>query len=64
MIRELELQNLTKLAYISAVGFSMIMLSAPILLPIIVFATYIAISNEVRTSEDELTLCCQLHHRF
>ena len=64
MIRELELQNLTKLAYISAVGFSMIMLSAPILLPIIVFATYIAISTEVRTCEDELTLCCQLHHRF
>ncbi|GMH98076.1 hypothetical protein TrST_g10769 [Triparma strigata] len=55
MIRELELQNLTKLAYISAVGFSMIMLSAPILLPIIVFATYIAISTEPLTAAKAFT---------
>ena len=40
-IREDELQALTKLAYITAIGFSMILLSAPIILNIIVFATYI-----------------------
>ena len=45
-IRESELVFLTKLAYISAIGFSMIMLSAPIILPIVVFAVYIATSNE------------------
>ena len=49
-VRERELQALTRLAYISAVGFSMIMLSAPIILPIVVFAVYIGISDEPLTA--------------
>jgi len=54
-IRSLELQHLTRLAYVSAVGFSMIMLSAPIILPIIVFATYISISEEPLTAAKAFT---------
>ena len=45
-VRKQELFFLTRLAYISAVGFSMIMLSTPIILPIVVFAVYTATSSE------------------
>mmetsp|Transcript_15499 Transcript_15499/g.34859 ORF Transcript_15499/g.34859 Transcript_15499/m.34859 type:complete len:1179 (+) Transcript_15499:976-4512(+) len=45
-IREEEMQALTKLAYVQAVGFSMILLSVPIIQPILVFLTYIATSDE------------------
>eukprot|EP00518_Triparma_eleuthera_P011377 CAMPEP_0182470714 /NCGR_PEP_ID=MMETSP1319-20130603/19127_1 /TAXON_ID=172717 /ORGANISM="Bolidomonas pacifica, Strain RCC208" /LENGTH=548 /DNA_ID=CAMNT_0024671191 /DNA_START=202 /DNA_END=1844 /DNA_ORIENTATION=+ len=54
-LRERELHNLTMLAYISAVGFSMIMLSAPIILPIIVFAVYIGVSDEPLTASKAFT---------
>ena len=40
-LRDKELKALTKLAYTSAVGFSLIMLSAPIINPILVFLVYI-----------------------
>ena len=40
-LRDKELQALTKLAYTSAIGFSLIMLSAPIINPILVFLVYI-----------------------
>lgn len=40
-LRDNELRALTKLAYTSAVGFSLIMLSAPIINPILVFLVYI-----------------------
>jgi ATP-binding cassette subfamily C (CFTR/MRP) protein 1 len=45
-IRENELDALTKLAYVSAVGFSLILLSAPIIQPILVFLTYVSIQDE------------------
>ena len=45
-IREKELDALTKLAYVSAVGFSLILLSAPIIQPILVFLTYVSIQDE------------------
>ncbi|GMI57179.1 hypothetical protein TeGR_g343, partial [Tetraparma gracilis] len=45
-IREEELKALTRLAYLTAVGFSMILLSAPIILNIIVFATYISVQSD------------------
>jgi len=45
-VRKQELYFLTRLAYISAIGFSMIMLSTPIILPIVVFAVYTATSND------------------
>jgi len=44
-LREKELKALTKLAYTTAIGFSLIMLSAPIINPILVFVTYIGLGN-------------------
>jgi ABC-type multidrug transport system fused ATPase/permease subunit len=45
-LREKEIEALTKLAYTSAVGFSLILLSAPIIQPILVFLTYVAIQDK------------------
>ena len=45
-LRDSELKALTRLAYVSAVGFSLILLSAPIIQPILVFLTYIKIQDE------------------
>lgn len=45
-LRDKELKALTNLAYVSAVGFSLILLSAPIIQPILVFMTYINIQDE------------------
>jgi len=42
-LREKELKALTQLAYTTAIGFSLIMLSAPIINPILVFLTYVNI---------------------
>ena len=42
-LREKEVQALTKLAYTTAIGFSVLLLSTPIIQPIIVFLTYIYI---------------------
>lgn len=45
-LRDSELEALTRLAYVSAVGFSLILLSAPIIQPILVFLTYIKIEDK------------------
>uniref|UniRef100_A0A7S2SAV0 ATP-dependent transporter ycf16 n=1 Tax=Eucampia antarctica TaxID=49252 RepID=A0A7S2SAV0_9STRA len=45
-LREEELKALTTLAYVSGIGFSLILLSAPIIQPILVFLTYIYVSDE------------------
>ena len=45
-IRGQELKALTMLAYTSAIGFSLILMSAPIIQPILVFLTYVAIQDE------------------
>jgi ATP-binding cassette subfamily C (CFTR/MRP) protein 1 len=45
-LRGKELAALTKLAYTSAIGFSLILMSAPIIQPILVFLTYVAIQNK------------------
>jgi ATP-binding cassette subfamily C (CFTR/MRP) protein 1 len=45
-LRGRELAALTKLAYTSAIGFSLILMSAPIIQPILVFLTYVAIQNK------------------
>jgi ATP-binding cassette, subfamily C (CFTR/MRP), member 1 len=45
-LRSKELQALTRLAYTSAIGFSLILLSAPIIQPILVFLTYVAIQDK------------------
>lgn len=53
-IRNEELKALTILAYTTAFGFSLIMLSAPIINPILVFAAYIRMGVE---SLDAATAC-------
>jgi len=45
-LRGNELAALTKLAYTSAIGFSLILMSAPLIQPILVFLTYVAIQDE------------------
>lgn len=45
-IRGNELRALTKLAYTSAIGFSLILMSAPLIQPILVFLTYVKIQSE------------------
>mmetsp|Transcript_3880 Transcript_3880/g.5967 ORF Transcript_3880/g.5967 Transcript_3880/m.5967 type:complete len:1464 (+) Transcript_3880:108-4499(+) len=45
-LRDKELKALTQLAYTSAVGFSLIMLSAPIINPILVFLVYISTGSK------------------
>lgn len=45
-VRQKEVNALTKLAYTTAVGFSIILLSTPIVQPIIVFITYVRIQDE------------------
>ena len=53
-IRNEELKALTILAYTTAIGFSLIMLSAPIINPILVFGAYIRIGVETL---DAATAC-------
>ena len=45
-LRGKEMQALTRLAYVSAVGFSLILLSAPLIQPILVFLTYVYIQDQ------------------
>lgn len=45
-IRAHELAALTKLAYTTAIGFSMILMSAPLIQPILVFLTYSSLSTQ------------------
>lgn len=54
-LRDKELQALTTLAYTSAIGFSLIMLSAPIINPILVFSVFIKISDESLTAAKAFT---------
>jgi len=49
-IRALEMKALTRLAYVIAIGFSLILLSAPIIQPILVFATYVKVESENLTA--------------
>jgi hypothetical protein len=45
-LRGKELEALTKLAYTSAIGFSLILMSAPLIQPILVFLTYTSIQDK------------------
>lgn len=45
-LRSNELAALTRLAYTSAIGFSLILMSAPIIQPILVFLTFVQIQSE------------------
>lgn len=44
-LRKQELVALTKLTYVSAIGFSVILMSAPVIQPILVFLTYVRIQD-------------------
>lgn len=54
-LRQKELDALTKLAYTTAVGFSIILLSTPIVQPIFVFLTYVKIQDEPLTAATAFT---------
>eukprot|EP00978_Attheya_sp_CCMP212_P023150 scaffold70236_cov57-Attheya_sp.AAC.1 len=54
-LRDAELRALTKMAYVSAIGFSMVLLSAPIIQPILVFLTYINIQDEPLSASTAFT---------
>merc|ERR1712045_752672 len=54
-LRSGELKALTNLAYTAAIGFSLIMLSAPIIQPILVFLTYINIQDTPLTASTAFT---------
>jgi ATP-binding cassette subfamily C (CFTR/MRP) protein 1 len=54
-LREKELQALTKLTYVSQIGFSVILMSAPIIQPILVFLTYINIQDNPLTASKAFT---------
>jgi ABC transporter transmembrane region len=45
IVREEELQLLKRLAYVVAMGFTLILMSAPIVQPILIFFTYIKLGN-------------------
>lgn len=55
VLRDKELKALTNLAYVSAVGFSLILLSAPIIQPILVFLAYINIQDEPLSASTAFT---------
>lgn len=54
-LRGKELEALTKLAYTSAIGFSLILLSAPLIQPILVFLTYVNIQDDSLTAATAFT---------
>ena len=54
-IRDKEVKALTNLAYVTAIGFSLILLSAPIIQPILVFLTYVKIQDEPLTASIAFT---------
>lgn len=54
-LRGKELKALTKLAYTSAIGFSLILMAAPLIQPVLVFVTYVAIQDEPLTASTAFT---------
>eukprot|EP00526_Cylindrotheca_closterium_P003151 CAMPEP_0113648326 /NCGR_PEP_ID=MMETSP0017_2-20120614/25628_1 /TAXON_ID=2856 /ORGANISM="Cylindrotheca closterium" /LENGTH=1434 /DNA_ID=CAMNT_0000560529 /DNA_START=278 /DNA_END=4582 /DNA_ORIENTATION=+ /assembly_acc=CAM_ASM_000147 len=54
-LRQKEVEALTHLAYTTAVGFSIILLSTPIIQPIIVFLTYVNIQDEPLSASTAFT---------
>lgn len=55
-IRGKEMAALTKMAYVIAIGFSLILMSAPIIQPILVFATYVYSSSQDITAAKAFTV--------
>ena len=55
-IREDELLLLRKLAYVIAIGFSLILLSVPIVQPILIFFTYVRLGNQLDAAKAFTTI--------
>jgi len=55
MVRGKEMDALTKMSYVVAVGFSIVLLSTPIIQPIIVFVTYVNIQDQPLTAATAFT---------
>jgi len=54
-VRGKEMDALTKMSYVTTVGFSIILLSTPIVQPIFVFMTYVKIQSEPLTAATAFT---------
>lgn len=54
-LRGKELKALTRLAYTSAIGFSLILMAAPLIQPVLVFVTYVAIQDDPLTASTAFT---------
>jgi ABC-type multidrug transport system fused ATPase/permease subunit len=54
-VRGKEMDALTKMSYVVAVGFSIILMSTPIIQPIFVFVTYVNIQDEPLTAATAFT---------
>jgi ATP-binding cassette subfamily C (CFTR/MRP) protein 1 len=54
-VRAQEMDALTKMAYVTAVGFSIILLSVPIIQPVFVFLTYVNIQDQPLTAATAFT---------
>lgn len=55
-IRRVEAKHIRKIAYVSAVGFTLLFFSTPIILPIIIFYTYIMMGNSLTASSAFTTI--------
>lgn len=55
-VRRIEVKNLRKMSYISAVGFTLLFFSTPIILPIIIFYSYIMLGNTLTASKAFTTI--------
>ena len=56
LIRSRELDLLRQLAYIVAVGFTLIMMSAPLVQPILIFFVYVKLGNQLDAARAFTTL--------
>jgi len=54
-IRKKELKALTQLTYVSSIGFSVVLMSAPVIQPILVFLTYVNVQDEEITAAKAFT---------
>jgi hypothetical protein len=66
-VRAHEILALTKLAYTSAIGFSLVLMAAPLIQPILVFLTYVVIQTKplsAATAFTTVALFNMMHFTF
>ena len=54
-VRRKEVKMLTHVAYVSTIGFSVLLMSTPVILPILVFSTYVRVQDDVITASKAFT---------